>query len=78
MSKLTKEEISWYLKYNCTLETSPRCSECHTQNDDIYTDELYGEMFCKECLVDSLNNDEVALKELRIENLYENRNTKRK
>jgi hypothetical protein len=65
MSELTKEEISWYLKHNCTLETSPRCSECHTQNDDIYTDELDGEMFCKECLVDSLNNDEFALKELR-------------
>jgi hypothetical protein len=65
MSKLTKEEISWYLKHNCTLETSPRCSECNTQNTEIYIDELDGEMFCKECLINSLNSDEIALKELR-------------
>jgi hypothetical protein len=64
-SKLTKEEINYYLHENCTLEIFPRCSECDDNSSDVYTDDLDGIMYCKPCLVKSIERDVDAVKELR-------------
>ena len=65
MTKLSEKEISFYIKNNCKLETRPYCSDCDFSLTEVYTDELYGQMFCKECLIKSLESDEDGVDELR-------------
>jgi hypothetical protein len=56
--------IKRYIKENCTILTSPRCSCCNASGStEIYQDDLSGDDFCYSCLVKDLSKDEESLKE---------------